>query len=132
VRKRGINWFAVGLGLLGALFIFALILVPRTCHAQTRYYWPTSIDTLWVGHQKHTHVAVTGRVAYTRTEDDGDLHIRLNSLTDSTKFVIAECIPALPCARPVTGRIITVRGISRLDVEHGWRECHPVENWSYQ
>lgn len=105
------------------LSIIALLLMQRT-------YWPTPIDTLWVGHQKHTHVAVTGRVAYTRTEDDGDLHIRLNSPTDSTKFVIAECIPALPCARPVKGSLITVWGISRFDPEHQWREVHPVESWS--
>lgn len=96
-----------------------------------RYYWPTPIDTLWVGHQKHTHIAVTGRVAYTRTEDDGDLHIRLNSLTDSTKFIIAECIPALPCLRPIKGSKITVQGISRYDPEHSWREIHPCENWFY-
>jgi hypothetical protein len=95
-----------------------------------RTYWPTPIDTLWVGHQKHTHVAVTGKVAYVRTEDDGDTHIRLNSLGDSTKFVIAECIPLIPCTRPTAGRVITVRGISRFDPEHLWREVHPVESWA--
>lgn len=29
-----------------------------------RYYWPTLIDTLWIGHQKHTHAATVGKVAY--------------------------------------------------------------------
>jgi hypothetical protein len=110
--------------------LLLLLILAAPAQAQ-RTYWPTPIDTLWVGHQRHTHIAVTGRVAYTATEGDGDLHIRLNSLTDSTKFIIAECIPQLPCARPVRGRVITVRGISRFDPEHAWRECHPVESWSY-
>lgn len=105
--------------------IFVVLLLAQ------RFYWPTPIDTLWVGHQKHTHVSVTGRVAYTRTEDDGDLHIRLNSLTDSTKYVVAECIPRLPCVRPLKGAVIVVQGISRYDIEHSWREIHPVENWWY-
>lgn len=98
---------------------------------QQRTYWPTPIDTLWVGHQKHTHAAVTGRVKYCRSEDDGDKHIKLVSLTDSTKFIIAEIIPLIPLPCPRAGRIITARGITRLDTEHRHREVHPVENWEY-
>jgi hypothetical protein len=97
-----------------------------------RYYWPTPIETMWAGLQKHTHVAVTGRVKYLRREEDGDLHIKLVSLRDPTKFIIAECIPLIPCARPVLSSVITVRGVSRYDPEHGWREVHPVESWSYE
>ncbi len=114
--------------------LLALLLFASPLEAQTvisRTYWPVPLDTLAIGHPKHTHVAVTGKVKYTRLEDDGDLHIKLVSLADSTKFVIAECIPLLPCARPATGRIITVRGISRQDPEHLWWEVHVVESWFY-
>ena len=108
--------------------LFALCLLASPLSAQ-RTYWNVPLDTLAIGHPKHTHVAVTGTVTYTRLEDDGDLHIRLTS--PSGAFIIAECIPELPCARPSLGRVITVRGISRRDSEHGWWECHPVESWSY-
>jgi hypothetical protein len=94
-----------------------------------RFYWPTPLDTLAIGHQKHTHAAVTGTVAYVRKEDDGDIHIKL--VSPSGRFIIAECIPALPCAPPKVGLVITVYGITRLDTEHGWREIHPCENWTY-
>lgn len=121
------RWAVLAIGIF-VLGIIASALLPQTTVSRT--YWTTSIDTMYIGHQKHTHVSVTGRVAYTRTEDDGDLHIRLNSLSDSTKFVIAECIPALMCPRPARGSVITVRGISRFDPEHAWREVHPVESWT--
>lgn len=96
-----------------------------------RYYWPTPIDTLWVGHQKHTHAAVTGRVRYCRSEDDGDKHIKLVALSDTAKFVVAEIIPLIPLPCPRAGAIITVQGITRLDTEHHFREIHPVETWFY-
>ena len=93
-----------------------------------RYYWPVTVAALASGSVKHTHVEVRGRVAYTRSEDDGDTHIKLRSLiAGDTSFVIAECIPKLPCRHPLAGEIITVRGISRRDGEHGWSEVHPVE-----
>lgn len=96
--------------------------------ALTRYYWPTTIE-----HCRpciHTHVAVTGRVAtyYPRREEDGDVHIKLLS-DSSSAFIIAECVPELPCALPRAGQLITVSGISRRDPEHGWYEVHPVESW---
>jgi hypothetical protein len=78
-------------------------------------------------HQPDTHVAVSGRVAYVVSEADGDVHIKLVSA--SGRFIVAECIPALPCARPKSGQTITVYGISRQDSEHGWWEVHPVERW---
>jgi len=94
----------------------------------TRYYWPVSVTTMAHGNNKHTHVQVLGAVDYMRLEDDGDLHIRLRSLTmGDTSFIVAECIPKLPCRRPRIGEIVTVRGISRFDPEHGWYEVHPVE-----
>lgn len=92
-----------------------------------RFYWPTPLDTLAIGHQKHTHAEVRGTVVYVRREDDGDIHIKMtNPLTG--RFIIAECIPQLPCVPPKVGSVITVRGITRLDTEHGWRELHPVES----
>lgn len=95
-----------------------------------RYYWPVSVLVLASGSFKHTHVQVTGIVSYTvATESDGDTHIKLVSIyPDSTHaFIIAECIPKLPCRHPKTGDTITVRGISRYDPEHHWYEVHPVE-----
>jgi len=76
----------------------------------------------------HTHVQVTGWVAATHMERDGDRHIKLvPSPGARTPFLIAECIPQLPCAAPAVGRRLTVQGISRYDREHGWWEVHPVE-----
>lgn len=95
----------------------------------SRFYWPATVPQLASGLFKHTHVAVTGIVAYTRIEDDGDLHIRLVADTGAV-FIIAECVPKLPCRRPRNGERITVQGISRYDPEHGWREVHPVETLS--
>lgn len=98
----------------------------------SRIYWVATVPQLANTTFKHTHVAVVGIVAYTHTETDGDLHIRMvkdsASLTDSLAvFIIAECIPKLPCRRPHIGERITVKGITRYDSEHGWREVHPVE-----
>lgn len=95
----------------------------------SRTYWPATVPQLASGTVRHTHVAVTGIVAYTRLEDDGDLHIRLVGDTGAV-FVIAECIPRLPCRRPKNGERITVKGIQRFDPEHAWREVHPVEELS--
>jgi hypothetical protein len=103
--------------------LVVLLLMQRT-------YWPVPLDTLAVGHCVHTHVSVTGTVApyYPKKEDDGDVHIKL--LSPSGRFVIAECLPALPCPLPKAGQRITVKGISRHDPEHGWNEIHPVESWA--
>lgn len=118
----------VGLG-LGALF--AIVAAPVTAshasaQALTRRYWLVPIDSLAVGRAKHTHVEVRGRVSAVRQEDDGDLHIVLQSLTSPT-FIVGECIPSLPCQRPRVGDTIRLRGISRRDPEHPWNEVHPVE-----
>lgn len=92
-----------------------------------RTYWPATVAQLASGTVKHTHVQVAGIVAYTRIEDDGDLHIRVVGDTGAV-FIIAECIPKLPCRRPKNGERITVKGIQRRDPEHGnWVEIHPTE-----
>lgn len=94
-------------------------------------YWIVSLDSLAIGHVRHTHIETRGQVAYTRLEDDGDLHIRLANPLDSTHFFIAECIPRMPCTRPRAGADIIIRGIFRRDPEHSWYEIHPVDSWYY-
>lgn len=100
-----------------------LLLVPTLLLGQRRY-WPVSVDSLATGRVIHTHVQVTGRVTLVRWEADGDLHIKL---VGRRGFVLCECIPSLPCRVPTVGERITVRGISRRDLAHGWQELHPVE-----
>lgn len=75
---------------------------------------------------KHTHVRVCGTVTLVKTEDDGDVHLRL---TDGARFVVAEIIPAIRLASPTRGQRICVDGISRADKAHGWYEVHPVLGW---
>jgi hypothetical protein len=89
-----------------------------------RTYWPVTVEQ--VATTMHTHVKVTGRVRLVRKEADGDTHIKLTGVTG---YLVAECIPALPCALPTVGQRITVYGISRIDKEHGWAEVHPTERW---
>lgn len=109
--------------------IIATLFAARTCHAQ-RMYWPIELDSAAIGHwRKHTHVAVKGKVTRVAREADGDLHIQITA--PSGAFIICECTPKEPCAKPTVGRLIEVRGISRPDQEHGWYEVHPVESWSY-
>lgn len=104
------------------------LLLQVAAAAPTRPYWTVSIDSLAVGRTTHTHVSVEGTVDLVRLEPDGDLHIRLRA--KSGAFIVAECIPRLPCRRPRVGEILVVRGISRRDPEHGWYELHPVEGMS--
>jgi hypothetical protein len=85
---------------------------------------PVKLADLAQGKVQQTHVQVTGKVTLVKKEADGDLHIRIS---DGSSFIVAECIPLIPCARPKVGQTITVRGISRYDAEHGWWEVHPVE-----
>jgi hypothetical protein len=109
--------------------ILLLLLAPTLASAQ-RTYWKVPLDSLSVGHARHTHVEVSGKVApfYPKTESDGDRHIKL--LSPSGRFVIVECIPLLPlpCAGVKAGQSLVVRGITRLDPEHGWFEIHPAES----
>jgi hypothetical protein len=125
------RWGALAFAIL-ALGVLATALLPQATISRT--YWPTVLDTLAIGHAKHTHAEVRGQVVYVRTQEDGDVHIKLANpwrLGTSYPFVIAECIPQLPCAKPRVGADIIVRGITRWDPEHHWAELHPVENWTY-
>jgi hypothetical protein len=94
-----------------------------------RTYYPVSISDLAAGKNFHTHVQVTGKVTLVKHEGDGDTHI---VLSDGKNFIVAECIPKLPCQAPAVGQTITVRGISRFDGEHKWNELHPVESLKVQ
>jgi len=104
--------------------MIALLLLLQIVPVRT--YWPTTVAQLASGTVKHTHISLSGVVAYTRIEDDGDLHIRIVGDTGAV-FVVAECVPKLPCRRPRNGERITVKGITRFDREHLWWEVHIVE-----
>jgi hypothetical protein len=107
------------------IVVALLLLFCHPAHAQ-RSYWVRSIDSLATGRVPHTHIQTTAVVSYVAKEDDGDLHIRLSSPNGA--FVIAECVPELPCVPPHVGDTVTVRGIYRHDPEHGWFEIHIVES----
>lgn len=116
------------------------MIIPILLFLQVRTYWQVPLDTLAIGHPKHTHVQTVGRVKYCVNEDDWDKHIRLLSLTDSTRYITVEWIPTWddslkvwikPKVRcPPAGSKIRVFGITRNDPEHLWAEIHPAEkNW---
>ena len=107
-----------------------LLLAVVLLLAAQRPYWPVPIARMAAGDARHTHVRVSGVVAYVGHEGDQDMHIRL---TDGTASIVAECVPRMPCLTdgvpwvPREGDTVTVYGISRWDPEHGWAEVHPVE-----
>src|SRR6266699_735937 len=102
--------------------------------APIRPYWPVTVAQFASGTVKHTHVQLDGvEVVYTHLEDDGDFHMRLRDPRDTvaSHFVVAECIPKLPCRHPKVGELLRfIRGISRYDAEHHWWEVHVVEEIS--
>jgi|SRR5882724_8302800 len=107
------------------LFLLLLQQQPSyTLPRLSRTYWKVPVDSLAIGHTKHTHVEVAGKVTLVRHESDGDIHIKIVGVHG---FIVAECIPALPCRVPTVGEHLTVRGIARQDLEHHWYEVHPVE-----
>lgn len=111
------------------LALALLVLASPPARAQ-RTYWHASVATLAAGRYPHTHVELDSvLVDYTRVEADSDFHMRLRDRGDTIPehFVVAECIPELPCRHPKVGDIVSVRGIMRYDAEHGWAEIHPVE-----
>jgi hypothetical protein len=90
---------------------------------EPRQYFKVAIADMPINH--YTHVEITGEVKSRMPEKDGDMHIQVS---DGTNFIIAECIPKLPCSViPNVGQTVTVRGISRYDRENRWYEVHPVE-----
>lgn len=111
-------------------WVIVALLVSAPVQAQ-RGYWPVPLDSFALGKKLHTHIEITGVVApnFPKREDDGDIHIKILSPLGTGRFIVAECIPKMPCVLlPRAGQTVTVRGVSRLDPEHGWREVHPVES----
>lgn len=111
------------------LILVLLLAIAAPLHAQ-RTYWHATIAQLAAGGYPHTHAELDSVVVdYVRAEADSDYHIRLRDPRDTipSHFVVAECIPSLPCRHPKLGQIISVRGIYRIDAEHLWSELHPVE-----
>src|SRR6266542_3155963 len=105
-----------------------LFILATACLITTRTYWTIDPATFANSGSPHTHVSVTGYVAYTRCEGDGDIHIRIVPTQGATApFFIAECVPAMQCAKPSLGAHVQVQGISRRDPEHQWWEIHTVE-----
>lgn len=80
---------------------------------------------------------ITGYVINHSDEPDGDYHFNIaatdlgsidrNRAIDD--FVVCEIIPELPIDPPPLHSYVTVRGIARWDIEHGWPELHPVLSW---
>lgn len=92
--------------------------------AESLFYQHTTVAKLAAGSVQMTRAEVTGVVKLVKKErGDGDLHIRVS---DGTHFIVAECMPQMPCTRPKVGDTVTVRGITRFDGEHKWWELHPV------
>ena len=81
-------------------------------------------------------VAVTGVVAATDIEHDGDLHISLAdvdpkylnpvNLSRAHQDLVVEAVPGIPMPAPAVGSRITVIGPWVLDTQTGWLEVHPV------
>ena len=80
--------------------------------------------------------AVTGLVAATNIEHDGDLHISLAevdpkylnevNLRRVHQDLVVEAVPEIPMPAPAVGTHITVVGPWVLDTQTGWLEVHPV------
>ena len=80
---------------------------------------------------------VTGYVIYHASEPDGDYHFKIADTDYGSvaadevieDFVVCEIIPELPLIPPALHARVTVSGIVRWDIEHGWPELHPVLSW---
>jgi hypothetical protein len=113
-----------------ALILVICLAARPVVSAAQRTYWKTTVAQVAAGTVKHTHLELDSVVVdYTRAETDSDFHIRVRAQGDTVPehFVVAECIPKLPCRHPKLGEIISLKGILRQDSEHGWWEIHPVE-----
>ena len=127
-------WFAIGIFALALVVVLSLFwraydekrrasMAADQSSEEPRQYFKVAIADMPANH--YTHVEITGKVASVTPEKDGDTHIQVS---DGTDFIIAECIPKLPCSViPDVGQTVTIRGISRYDRENHWYEVHPVE-----
>ena len=121
--------FVLALGVAVSLFWSAYVQKQRALISvedgseEPRHYFKVAIVDMPANH--YTHVEITGMVKSVQPQKDGDTHVRV---FDGADFVIAECIPKLPCSViPDVGQTVTIRGVSRYDRENHWYEVHPVE-----
>lgn len=70
---------------------------------------------------------VIGTVSSIIKAPDGDWHINITD--DSGLTQITEMVPEYPLPLPKTGAKIKIWGVTRYDLEHRWRELHPVFGW---
>lgn len=90
-------------------------------------------------------VVVTGKVLYKASQADGDTHCIIvdpsvpNTITtlaeilaNDLDFVVCEEIPEIPLPNglPPLHATVTIEGIARWDIEHGWPEVHPILSWT--
>ena len=127
-------WFAIGIFALALVVVLSLFwraydekrrasMAADQSSEEPRQYFKVAIADMPANH--YTHVEITGKVKSVKSERDGDTHIQVS---DGADFIIAECIPKLPCSViPDVGQGVTIRGISRYDRENHWYEVHPVE-----
>ena len=127
-------WFAIGIFALALVVVLSLFwraydqkrrasMAVDQSSEEPRQYFKVAIANMPANH--YTHVEITGNVKSVKSERDGDTHIQVS---DGADFIIAECIPKLPCpVIPDVGQTVTIRGISRYDRENRWYEVHPVE-----
>ncbi len=69
---------------------------------------------------------ITGNVTLVKSEEDGDIHFRVEN---GTEFIVCEITPPLPLPRPKVGQKVVVWGIVRYDGQHKHWEIHPTEGW---
>ncbi len=102
--------------MIGLLLLLAQLEVPG------RPYHKVALEKMAT--TQWTHVETCGPVVYRRRMADGDWHITLDN---GKAKVVVEIIPLIPLDPPKKGTIVRVRGISRIDRDHGWPEIHPAE-----
>lgn len=76
-----------------------------------------------------TKVAVSGIVDKIYHEPDGDYHVIVRPVNNSSVFLVTEFIPEIKLDVPKVGDKIKIWGITRFDILHDWWELHPVIGW---
>src|SRR5437870_5880897 len=102
-------------------YTLAALLLTTT----VRLFHDETVTSLAVS--RYTHVRVTGIVTLVKEERDGDIHFRLAD--EAGHFIVCEIVPYHPLERTKLGETVTVEGIHRYDMYHGWDEIHPVGQW---
>jgi len=113
--------------------VLAPVPLRKYCHAGDPL---VGVYSPWRLTVKSPCAAVTGVVAATDIEHDGDLHISLAdvdpkylnavNLRRAHQDLVVEAVPDIPMPTPPVGARITVIGPWVLDTQTGWLEVHPV------